>query len=195
MKLPKLKDKFVVNRTYEGEQYSFYGFVVSGVHIEIRGDDDNPDFVWYFVYADKVYDGLFHGGCLYAAMCLQHALDFIAQYLVPYKESEEEIEKGSVVEKEDNEDAERFEQRCVYSYNFEIPDYSDVFSSGVCIGHSFSASSGFSDKISWDCVIPEAAAALNHMFDSFNSLAADLLHMQYILTPAPTGGGGAAAYA
>lgn len=104
MKLPKRDEKFVVNMTYEGEECSFYGFVVSGVHIEIRGDDNDPDFVWYYVYADKVYDDLFHGGCLYVAMCLEHALDFIAQYLAPYKEPEEKAEEGSVVKEETSDD-------------------------------------------------------------------------------------------
>lgn len=99
MKLPKREEKFVVNMTYEGEECSFYGFVVSGVHIEIRGDDD-PDFVWYYVCADKVYDDLFSGRCLYVTSCLDYALDFIAQNLVPYKEPEEKADEGSVVKEE-----------------------------------------------------------------------------------------------
>lgn len=102
MKLPKRDEKFIVNFTYEGEECSFYGFVVSGVHIEIRGDDD-PDFVWYYVCADKVYDDLFSGRCLYVTSCLDSALDFIAQNLVPYKEPEEKADEGSVVKEESSD--------------------------------------------------------------------------------------------
>lgn len=197
MKLPKRDEKFVVNRTYEGEECSFYGFVVSGVHIEIRADDDDiiPDSVWYFVYVDKVYDGLFHGKCLYAAICLDHALDFIDQYLTPYQEQEEKADEEPAAEAVESDNLE------VVSENMASgSDTGDNDSSGSAVqlfgsGSACGTSSEFSDKILRGFVIPEAAAALDHMFDSFNSLATDLLHMQYILTPAPTGGGGAAAYA
>lgn len=75
------------------EECSFYGFVVSGIHIEIREQDENS--VWYYVCADKVYDDLFHGTCLYVASCLEHALDFIKERLVPYEEPEERAEEGT----------------------------------------------------------------------------------------------------
>lgn len=98
MKLPKRKEKFIVDASYEGEECSFYGFVVSGVHIELWGDDNNPDFVWYCVCADKVYDGLFRGRCLHVALCLEHALDFIAEHLLPYEEPEEKAEEEPITE-------------------------------------------------------------------------------------------------
>ena len=37
--------------TYEGDECSFYGFVVSGIHIEIREQDENS--FWFYVCADK----------------------------------------------------------------------------------------------------------------------------------------------
>lgn len=198
MKLPTSNEKFIVMK--DSCAVSCYrGFVVSGVHIEIRADDNRPDFVWYCVYADKVYDDLYRGGCLYVALCLDHALDFIAQYLTLYQEQEEKSDEGS--DEEPTAEAVDSDDHEVVSENVASgSDICDDDSSGSAVqlfgsGNACGISSEFSDKIPRDCVIPEAAAALDHMFDSFNSLATDLLHMQYILTPAPTGGGGAAAYA
>lgn len=105
MKLPTSNEKFIVMK--DSCAVSCYrGFVVSGVHIEIRADDNRPDFVWYCVYADKVYDDLYRGGCLYVALCLDHALDFIAQYLTPYQEQEEKVDEGPAAEAVDSDDSE-----------------------------------------------------------------------------------------
>lgn len=98
LKLPKYEDKFTVNTTYEGEGCSLYGFVVSGVHIEIRGDEND---VWYYVRADKVYDDLLCAGYLYAALCLEDALNFIAEYFVPYEEPKEKADNGSAAREEE----------------------------------------------------------------------------------------------
>lgn len=104
MKLPKRDEKFVVSRTYEGEECSFYGVVVSGVHIEIWGDDNKPDFIWYYVCADKVDDRFLFGRCLHVALCLEHALDFIARYLIPYQEQEEKPDGEPASETADSSD-------------------------------------------------------------------------------------------
>lgn len=195
MKLPKREDKFVVNVTYEGDDCSFYGFVVSGVHIEIRGDDVKPDFVWYYVCADKVYDGLFSGKCLHVALCLEHALEFIAEKLTPYQEQEEKADEEPAAEAVESVNPEVVPGNMVFNRSGSVRDGNDSRESAGSLCSSDSVCgipSGFPGKILRGCVIPEAAAALDHVFTSFNSLAADLLHMQYVLAPAPSGTGGAA---
>lgn len=195
MKLPKREEKFVVNMTYEGDDCSFYGFVVSGVHIEIWGDDVKPDFVWYYVCADKVYDGLFSGRCLHVALCLEHALEFIAEKLTPYQEQEEKADEEPAAEAVESVNPEVAAENMVSGQPGSGTDGNDSRKSAGSLCSSDSVCgipSGFPGKIPRGCVIPEAAAALNHMFDSFNSLAADLLHMQHVLSPALSGEGGAA---
>ena len=87
IKLPSPEEKFVVM----DEDSDIFHEVVSGVHIQLRGDEKVPGFVWYCVCADKVHDGLFRGKrCLHVAMFLEYALDYIAQQLVPYEERVEE---------------------------------------------------------------------------------------------------------
>lgn len=192
MKLPKREDKFVVNVTYEGDKCSFYGVVVSGVHIEIRGDDVKPDFVWYYVCADKVYDGLFSGRCLHVALCLEHALEFIAEKLTPYQEQEEKTDEEPAAEavESSNREDEVWEGSGAAKLPGAVSDDPDTENPFSSCGSDNTDSC--TERIFLGCVIPEAATALDHVFDSFNSLAADLLHMQYVLAPAPSGEGGAA---
>lgn len=191
MKLPKRDEKFVVSRTYEGEECSFYGVVVSGVHIEIWGDDNKPDFIWYYVCADKVDDRFLFGRCLHVALCLEHALDFIARYLIPYQEQEEKLDGEPASETADSSDEGIISERdggneLSGSMPDDLPceDCHRSFCSG--------SAAPSSDDIPLGCMLPEVVAAVNHMSDSFNSLAADLLHLQHVLTPALSGTGGAA---
>lgn len=89
MKLPKSEEKFIVTQ----KDSANYGKVVSGVHVEIRADDDNPSVLWYYVRADRVYDdgdsAFLYGRHLYAALIMEHALDYVAEHLTPYQEQEE----------------------------------------------------------------------------------------------------------
>lgn len=97
MKLPKLEDKFVITE----KKSPCYGNVVSGVHLDVRTDEDNPDRLWYYVRVDRAYEGdviSCYGGYVYASLTLEGALDYVAQYLTPYQEQEEKADEGSVVE-------------------------------------------------------------------------------------------------
>lgn len=89
MKLPKLEDKFVITE----KKSPCYGNVVSGIHLDVRADEDNPDRLWYYVRVDRAYEGdviSCYGGYVYASLTLEGALDYVAQYLTPYQEQEEE---------------------------------------------------------------------------------------------------------
>lgn len=191
MKLPKSNEKFAVT----GKKSPFYGNVVSGVHLEVRADDEVPDKLWYYVCVDRVYEGdiISRYGCyLYGSFTLEGAFDCIAQYLTPYQEQEEKADEGPAAEAVDSDDPKVVSENMVLRSG--IDDNDSPGSAGRLCGSGSicDISSGIPDKISRDCVIPEVTAALNHMFDSFNSLAADLLHLQYILTPALPAKGGAA---
>lgn len=190
MKLSKREDKFVITE----KKSPCYGNVVSGVHLDVRADEDNPDRLWYYVRVDRAYEGdviSCYGGYVYASLTLEGAFDYVAQYLTPYQKQEEKADEGPTAEAVESDDLKVVSENM--ASRFGTGDNDSPGSAGRLCGSGNAAD--FSDKILRGCVIPEAAAALNHMFDSFNSLAADLLHMQYILTPDPTGGGGAAAYA
>jgi len=108
IKLPSPEEKFVVM----DEDSDIFHEVVSGVHIQLRGDEKVPGFVWYCVCADKVHDGLFRGKrCLHVAMSLEYALDYIAQYLVPCEEPEEKVEEGLIVEEGNSDGQEDSDRR------------------------------------------------------------------------------------
>lgn len=191
MKLPKREDKFVITE----KKSPCYGNVVSGVHLDVRADEDNPDRLWYYVRVDRAYEGdviSCYGGYVYASLTLEGALDYVAQYFTPYQEQEEKSDEGPAEAVESSNRDEVLEGSGAVKLPGSAPDDPDTENLFCSCGSGNAADC--SDKILRGCVIPEVTAALNHMFDSFNSLAADLLHMQYILTPAPTGGGGAAAY-
>ncbi len=51
MKLPKREDKFVITE----KTSPCYGNVVSGVHLDVRGDDYGQ--LWYYVRVDHAYEG------------------------------------------------------------------------------------------------------------------------------------------
>lgn len=100
MKLPRSEEKFVVI----DKDSDLFNVVVSGVHIELWGDDDCsgavdcpcvvdcPGAVLYCVYASMVYDGFFRAKCLRVCFCMERALDFIARCLIPYQEPEPEAQ-------------------------------------------------------------------------------------------------------
>lgn len=190
MKLPKREDKFVI-----AEKTSpCYGNVVSGIHLDVRGDDYHPNRIWYYVCVDRAYSGdviSCYCGIVYASCTLKGALDYVAHCLTPYQEQEEKTDEELAAEAvESSNRDEVLEGSGAVKLSGTVPDDPDT-ENPLC-----SCSSGntanCSDKILRGCVIPEAAAALDHVFDSFSSLAADLLHMQYVLAPAPSGEGGGA---
>lgn len=133
MKLPKLGDKFLVTKTYYSGGMPSSTFVVLGVHIEIRADEDRPDFVWYCVYVDKVHDDLFHSKILHVSLCLENALDYIAN-LTPYEEPEENADSGSAIEEEGTCDG-RKRPESVTGVQEETGDFYDA-------GHDRGESSG-----------------------------------------------------
>ena len=194
MNLPKREDKFVI-----AEKTSpCYGNVVSGIHLDVRGDDYHPDRIWYYVCVDQAYSGdviSCYGGIVYASLTLKGALDYVAQCLTPYQEQEEKADEEPAAEAAESVDPEVVPGNMAFDRSGSGTDGNDSCGSAGSLCGSDSvcdAPSGFPGKISGGCVIPEAAAALDHAFSSFSSLAADLLHMQHTLTPAPSGGGGAA---
>lgn len=98
MKLPRIDEKFIVTDASS----KFYGNIVSGVHVEIRADEDNPDRLWYYVRVDKAYEGdivLLYGGYARASLTLEGALDYVAQHFVPYQEQEEESDEKAASDK------------------------------------------------------------------------------------------------
>lgn len=117
IKLPSPEEKFVVM----DEDSDIFHEVVSGIHIQLRGDEKVPGFVWYCVCADKVHDGLFRGKrCLHVAMSLEYALDYIAKYFVPCEEPEEKVEEGSIVEGGNGDGRGASEERRGSADTFEI---------------------------------------------------------------------------
>lgn len=91
MKLPKREDKFVITE----KTSPCYGNVVSGIHLDVRGDDYGQ--LWYYVRVDHAYEGNViscYGGYVYAARTLKDAFDYVAKCLTPYLEPEEKVENG-----------------------------------------------------------------------------------------------------
>lgn len=98
MKLPKDEDKFVVT----DKTSFFYEKVVSGVHLEIWGDEAFPDKLFYHVCADVSYSDRY----IRAFFTLKEALDYIAQYFTPYQKQEEKTDEELIADKE-NSDGQR----------------------------------------------------------------------------------------
>lgn len=190
MKLPRLLDKFVIIN----EASCLYGNVVSGVHLDVRADEDDPDRLWYYVRVDRAYEGdvvSSYGGYVSASLTLEGALEYVSHYLTPYHEQEEKPDEEPAAAAVDSSDEEIISGKDGENeLSGVVPDNSGV-ENPFCPSGSDNAGNS-SDQMPREDVIPEAAAALDHVFNRFNSLAADLLHMQHILTPAQSGTGGAA---
>ncbi|MDE5894347.1 MAG: hypothetical protein K2H45_15645 [Acetatifactor sp.] len=92
MKLPKSDEKFVViakNRPL------LAGSVVSGVHVEIWADNDNPDVVFYHMCINRVYDSDYvsrYGNSVYCLDTLNGLMERFNQYFAPYQEPEPETQ-------------------------------------------------------------------------------------------------------
>lgn len=203
MKLPRLEDKFVISN----ETSRFYGNVVSGVHLDVRADEDNPDRLWYYVRVDRAYEGdvvSLYGGFVSASLTLEGAFEYVAHYFTPYQEQEEKpgeepapgtvdsSEEGSVVEKENSDGQESSDRRGRSEGDSRVQEETGLL---VTAGHDCRKYAGRRHTpigTAKDTFGVTAVAAANHMSDSFNSLAADLLHLQHVLTPALSGAGGAA---
>lgn len=199
MRLPGSREKFVVIDEYS----DFFNVVVRGVHIELWGDDDRPGDLLYCVYAGMVYDGFFHAECLRVCFCMERALDYVVRCLTPYQEQEEKpgeepapgtvdsSEEGSVVEKENSDGQESSDRRGRSEGDSRVQEETGLL---VTAGHDCRGYAGRRHTPIGTAkdTFGVTAAAANHMSDSFNSLAADLLHLQHVLTPALSGTGGAA---
>lgn len=91
MKLPKEKDKFVIT----DESSPCCGNVVSGVHLEVWGDECHSNQLFYYVFVNQAYSGdviSSYGGCLFCSRTLKNALDYVVRCLAPYREPEPETQ-------------------------------------------------------------------------------------------------------
>lgn len=125
MKLPKHDEKFIVYRDYYLSEEPFSSFVVSGVHIELWGDEKVPDAAWFYVIAECV-DDVYNYKCLHATQCLEQALNFIEKCLIPYEEPEEKVEEGLIIEGEINDGRGASEERRGSADTFEIKQETDA---------------------------------------------------------------------
>ncbi|MCM1411404.1 MAG: hypothetical protein NC305_12760 [Lachnospiraceae bacterium] len=112
MKLPTSKERFLFISMHLP---LLAGSVVSGVHVEIRSDDFNPETVCFYLCIDQVHDISYdyiseYGKYIFCARSLEELMKDFDKVLVPVRDVEmhcQEMAALEMVEEEEGSDGQR----------------------------------------------------------------------------------------